>query len=88
MEDWFSVISKNSALSEAAVQDLCELGFVVIPGPLASEPLAQLVAAYDAAVAGAADADVAIGRSTTRINDSLSSEVPSSIAESFERRIQ
>ncbi len=69
MNDWFSVISKVSALSAGAVQDLCEVGFVVIPGPLASDRLARLGAAYDSAVAGATADDLAIGSSTIRIND-------------------
>ena len=69
MDDWFSLISKGSALSTGALQDLREVGFVVIPGPLRSDRLARLGAAYDAAVAGASADDLAIGSSTTRIND-------------------
>ena len=69
MDDWFSVISKGSALSAGAVQDLREVGFVVIPGPLASDRLARLGAAYNSAVVGAIADDLAIGSSTTRIND-------------------
>jgi ectoine hydroxylase-related dioxygenase (phytanoyl-CoA dioxygenase family) len=69
MDDWFSVINAGSALSAGAIQDLREVGFVVIPGPLASDRFAQLAAAYDSAVAGATPDDLAIGSSTTRIND-------------------
>jgi ectoine hydroxylase-related dioxygenase (phytanoyl-CoA dioxygenase family) len=69
MDDWFSIISRGSALSAGAVQDLREVGFVVIPGPLAFDRLARLGAAYDLAVEGATVDDVAIGSSTTRIND-------------------
>lgn len=69
MVDWFSVINSSCVLSAGAVQDLCEMGFVVIPRTLESDRLAQMAAAYDSAVAGAAEDDVAIGSSTTRVND-------------------
>jgi ectoine hydroxylase-related dioxygenase (phytanoyl-CoA dioxygenase family) len=69
MDDWFSVINARRVLSAGAVRDLREAGFVVLPGPLASERLARLVEAYDRAVAGASADDVAIGSSTTRVND-------------------
>ena len=69
MEDWFSVISAGRVLSESAIEHLRKVGFVVIPGPLRCDRLAQLAAAYDSAVAGATADDLAIGSSTTRIND-------------------
>ena len=69
MDDWFKVIDARCELSADAVQDLHEVGFVVIPGPTAPDRLAQLAAAYDAAVVCAASDDVSIGGSTTRVND-------------------
>jgi ectoine hydroxylase-related dioxygenase (phytanoyl-CoA dioxygenase family) len=69
MDDWFTAISKESALSAGAVQDLRELGYVVIPSPLPSDRLARLGAAYDSAVAGATPDNRATGSSTIRIND-------------------
>lgn len=69
MDDWFSEIDKASALSAGAIQDLREVGFVVIPGPLTADRLAQLGAACDSAVAGATADELAVGSSTTRIND-------------------
>jgi Phytanoyl-CoA dioxygenase (PhyH) len=69
MDEWFSVIAARCVLSAGALQELREVGFVVIPGPVAAERLAQLAAAYDAAMFCAAAADVAIGSSTTRVHD-------------------
>jgi ectoine hydroxylase-related dioxygenase (phytanoyl-CoA dioxygenase family) len=69
MDDWFSVIAAGSELLTVAVQDLREIGFAVIPGPLAPEGLAQLAAAYDSAMTSAEPDDVSVGSSTTRVND-------------------
>lgn len=69
MDDWFSIIDARCKLSASAVQDLREVGFVVIPGPVAPGRLAQFAEAYDSAVACAASDDVSIGSSTTRVND-------------------
>ncbi len=69
MEDWFTLMDERSNLSAGAVQDLHDLGFVVIPGPVAPDRLAQFAAAYDAAVVCAAADDIAIGSTTTRVND-------------------
>lgn len=69
MHDWFSVINKGCELSAKVVQDLHDIGFVVIPGPVASGDLPQLAAAYDSALASASSEDIKIGSSTTRVND-------------------
>ena len=69
MDDWFSVIASDSELPGDAARELRDIGFVVIPGPVAPAKLAQLAAAYDAAVSGADPADVSIGSSTTRVHD-------------------
>lgn len=69
MQDWFSIIRTGCELSVSAIQDLWDVGFVVIPGPVASDRLAQLAAAYDSAVASASPDDVGIGSTTTRVND-------------------
>ncbi|MGB9178884.1 MAG: phytanoyl-CoA dioxygenase family protein [Pyrinomonadaceae bacterium] len=45
------------------------MGFVVIPGPVAPDRVAQLAAAYDAAVASASSDDLRVGSTTTRVND-------------------
>lgn len=50
-------------------QELDEVGFTVIPGPVPVNDLDQLVAAYDAAVDGAVSDDVRVGSSTTRVRD-------------------
>ena len=69
LEDCFSVIDAGCELSAGALQDLLEVGFVVIPGPVAADQLEQFTEAYDSAVNSAAPDDVAIGSSTTRVND-------------------
>ncbi|MEN3334978.1 MAG: hypothetical protein V7641_4343 [Blastocatellia bacterium] len=69
MDDWFKVITSDFELPGDAVQELCDIGFVVIPGPVAAAKLAQLAAAYDAAVSGADPADLSIGSTTTRVHD-------------------
>ena len=65
MDDWFKLIDGSCDLGSGAVQDLCDLGFVVIPGPVAPERLAQFAEPYDSAVAGSVSDDVSIGSSTT-----------------------
>lgn len=69
MDDWFSIIDAHCELSAGHVQELRDVGFVVIPGPVAPDRLAQLAEAYDAAVLCAATYEVSIGSSTTRVND-------------------
>ncbi len=69
MDDWFSIIDARCEMSEGAVQDLREVGFVVIPGPVALNRLPQFAAAYDSGVACAAADDLSEGRSTIRVND-------------------
>ena len=69
MDEWFSVIDAGCALSAGAVRELREVGFVVIPGPVEPDRLAQLAEAYDSAVACASSDEVAIGSSTTRVHD-------------------
>jgi ectoine hydroxylase-related dioxygenase (phytanoyl-CoA dioxygenase family) len=69
MQDWFNIIGMGCELTASALQDLRDVGFVVIPGPVAQDRLAQLAAAYDAAVASASSDDVGIGRTTIRVHD-------------------
>jgi Phytanoyl-CoA dioxygenase (PhyH) len=69
MDEWFSLIDAGGELSPGAMQDLDDAGFVVIPGPVPPEGLAQLAKAYDSAVACAAAGDVSVGSTTTRINN-------------------
>ncbi|HKP13378.1 MAG TPA: phytanoyl-CoA dioxygenase family protein [Blastocatellia bacterium] len=69
MDEWFRVIAAGCELSRAAVQELHDVGFVVIPGPVAPDGLAQLSKAYDSAVASASADDVSVGSTTTRIHD-------------------
>jgi hypothetical protein len=53
----------------SAAQQLHDVGFVVIPGPVPPGGLAQLSKAYDSAVASADSGDVGHGSSTTRVHD-------------------
>ena len=61
MDDWFSVITAGSELPANAVQQLHDIGFIVIPGPIAPAKLSQLPEAYDAAVLAAHPDDVRLG---------------------------
>ena len=69
MHDWFSVIGAGRELPASALRDLRDVGFVVIPGPVAYDRLARLAAAYNSAVASASSEDVGLGSTTTRVHD-------------------
>jgi ectoine hydroxylase-related dioxygenase (phytanoyl-CoA dioxygenase family) len=69
MDHWFSVIASGCELPSNTVQALDDVGFVVIPGPVAPSQLSRLAAVYDAAVSAADPADVGGGRTTTRVWD-------------------
>lgn len=56
-------------LSEDAGAALQERGFVVLPGPVPSEGMARLAAAYDAVMSSATEPDLRVGSTTTRVND-------------------
>jgi hypothetical protein len=66
--DWHNIIAAQSHLPPGAAQQLRDIGFVVMPGPVIPGGHEQLSEAYDHAVAMAAPADVHIG-SSTRIDD-------------------
>lgn len=68
MDDWFSVMAADCELPSDAAQQLYDIGFVVIEGPVVHANCAQLADAYDAAVLAAHPDDVSI-RSSTRIHD-------------------
>jgi ectoine hydroxylase-related dioxygenase (phytanoyl-CoA dioxygenase family) len=73
MDDSFTAIAANRVLSTAAVQELQDIGFVVVPGPIMPEELGQLAEAYDSAVAtalaSAGSEDAKVSKSTTRVHD-------------------
>ena len=68
MDAWFKLMADAGALQREAARALDEDGFVVIPGPVESDDIAQR---YDAEVAGADISDRSIGQTgvTTRVND-------------------
>src|SRR5829696_274313 len=68
MDDCFGMLAEGRELSPGAARELRDAGFVVIPGPVPPGGLARLAGAYDAAVAGAAAADISVGSSTTRVH--------------------
>jgi hypothetical protein len=59
----------TDTLSPAARRALDDVGFVVIPGPIPADGLPALIAAHDAVVQAADAADIAVGRTTTRVSD-------------------
>jgi hypothetical protein len=69
MTDWFRIINEGDELSQCALQELRDSGFVVIPGPVAPDKLAELATTYDSAVASAHSDDIGVGSTTTRVND-------------------
>ena len=69
MDEWFNLIAANAELPAGAAEELHDTGFVVIPGPIANESLAQIADAYDTAVSGATADDRNTGSTTTRVHD-------------------
>jgi hypothetical protein len=69
MHDWFSVICKSCELSAGTVQDLLDIGFVVIPGSVKSDAVTRLKTAYDSVFLSASPDDIRIGSTSTRVND-------------------
>jgi len=67
--DWLNVMAAGCELPGTAVQELDEVGFVVVSGPVAPAKLSPLAAAYNAAVLAAHPDDVRVGRTTTRVHD-------------------
>jgi ectoine hydroxylase-related dioxygenase (phytanoyl-CoA dioxygenase family) len=65
----FDGLVTGRVLPPAAERELRERGFTVIPGAVAGDRIARLAESYDTAVASAAEADVARGRTTTRVTD-------------------
>ena len=66
MFDRFSTLTAGSELPMDATSELQERGFVVIPGPVRPDVLAN---AYTAAVASATSDDIRIGSTSTKVND-------------------
>lgn len=69
MHDWFSICGAGRDLPASALREIREVGFVVIPGPVAPGRVARLAAAYDSAVASASPEDVRVGSTTDRVHD-------------------
>lgn len=68
MDDWYRLIATQSELPADAARQLCDDGFVVLPGPVIPGGWARLSEAYDRAVSTADPEDVSI-RSSTRVSD-------------------
>ena len=64
----YQAIAAQSQLPASVASQLCDAGFVVIPGPATPGGTEQLSAAYDEAVASANAADVRVA-SSTRVTD-------------------
>jgi hypothetical protein len=69
MNDWFKEIGTGCELPDRALRELLDSGFMVIPGPLANEKLAQLTRVYDLAMTGAVPPDLSISSENTRVHD-------------------
>lgn len=66
--DWHDTIIADARLPPDGARQLCDVGFVVLPGPAIPGGLERLSVAYDHAVAMADPADVRIA-SSTRVDD-------------------
>src|SRR3954451_18412452 len=66
MFDWFSTLAAGSKLPMDATSELRERGFVVIPGPVWPDVLAN---SYTTAAASATSGDIRIGSTSTKCND-------------------
>ena len=51
------------------LEDLVEVGFTIIPGPVPQGDLPRLQEAYDLAVASAENSDIHVGSTSTRVGD-------------------
>ena len=69
MADWFATLAARKGMPTDAADALAECGFVILPGPVPTEEMPRLQAAYHTAVARAAAADVGVGRASMRVND-------------------
>lgn len=67
-DDWYDIIAAESKLPPDAARQLCNLGFVILPGPVILGGCVRLSDAYDKAVLTADPEDVSI-RSSTRVHD-------------------
>lgn len=68
MDKWFDSIAAQYSLPDDIARQLRETGYAVMEGPVASDRLAQLSAAYDTAVLAAHPDDLSIS-SSTRVHD-------------------
>lgn len=68
MQDFFVQMNRFD-LAASKRQELDEVGFTIIPGPVPADNLDQFASAYDAAAAAAISDDVKVGSSTIRIRD-------------------
>jgi len=67
--EWFNEINATGELPGRALQEIDEVGYAIIPGPVAPHRLKQFAQAYDEAVLQAVSADISIGSTTTRVSD-------------------
>jgi hypothetical protein len=69
IDDWFTSISSEKQLS-LRPHTLCKpMAFIVMPGPVPAEGLAELAHLYDEAVSVASPDDIKVGSTTTRVRD-------------------
>lgn len=69
MVDWFDTLATRGELSATSASELHDRGFTVLPGPVPPERMGLFTSAYTAAVSSAADPDVRVGSTSTRISD-------------------
>jgi hypothetical protein len=65
------LLDNEASISPDLVQ-LCEIGFLRMPGPLTSQQLSVLADAYDGVITAASGPDFKVGSTTARMSDLLS----------------
>lgn len=67
MDGWFGMIDSGCELPAHAIEELQNAGFTSIPGPVAIDRLAGLVAAYDAAMVSGNATDLKFAANTVNL---------------------
>src|SRR5262249_21592371 len=66
--EWFNEINATGELPGRALQEIDEVGYAIIPGPVAPHRLKQFAQAYDEAVLQTGSVKISIGTTTTRVS--------------------
>jgi len=74
MDPWFESLASATTLSVSAARELERDGFTIMRGVFEETRGRAWAGAYDRAIANAAEEDIKVGRSTTRVRDFVNRE--------------